>query len=57
MKELHNWSVGGNPRENTYSMTLFNYDERGDETDSVFIDLTKEDIQQIIKALTIMVNA
>lgn len=53
IKELNGWSVGGNifHPEDGYSLTLFNEDETGNETDTVVINLSVDRVHGLIAAL------
>ena len=51
IKELHEFSVGGNIYENICWLSLFNEDDYGVETDTVVIELTQKDIRSLIKSL------
>lgn len=51
IKNLHEFSVGGNIYENMCYLSLFNEDDNGVETDTVVIELTQKDIRSLIKSL------
>ena len=53
IKELNSWAVGGNTfhPEEGYSVTLYNEDENGNETDTVFINLSPERLRGMIESL------
>ena len=53
-KEVNSWSFGGNLiTKNNFTLTLYNEDDAGNETDTVFIRLTEKDLQDMIKVLSI----
>ena len=51
IKRLCNWSMGGNHITGEFSLTLFNLDENGDEVDTVYIDMTKKERDNLYNAL------
>ena len=54
IKEVNSWSFGGNLiTKNNFTLTLYNEDDAGNETDTVFIRLTEKDLQDMIKVLSI----
>ena len=53
-KEVNSWSFGGNLiTKNNFTLTLYNEDDAGNETDTVFIRLTEKDLRDMIKVLSI----
>lgn len=58
IKELNGWSVGGNifHPEDGYSLTLFNEDETGNETDTVVINLSVDRVHGLIATLKDIVD-
>ena len=53
-KEVNSWSFGGNLiTKNNFTLTLYNEDDNGNETDTVFICLTEKDLRDMIKVLSI----
>ena len=58
IKEVNNWSFGGNLiTKNNFTLTLYNEDDAGNETDTVFIRLTEKELRGMIKALSSCLNA
>lgn len=54
IKEVNSWSFGGNLiTKNNFTLTLYNEDDNGNETDTVFICLTEKDLRDMIKVLSI----
>ena len=54
IKEVNSWSFGGNLiTKNNFTLTLYNEDDAGNETDTVFIRLTEKDLRDMIKVLSI----
>ena len=54
IKEVNSWSFGGNLiTKNNFTLTLYNEDDNGNETDTVFIRLTEKDFRDMIKVLSI----
>lgn len=54
IKEVNSWSFGGNLiTKNNFTLTLYNEDDNGNETDTVFIRLTEKDLRDMIKVLSI----
>lgn len=54
IKEVNSWSIGGNLiTKNNFTLTLYNEDDNGNETDTVFIRLTEKDLRDMIKVLSI----
>ena len=54
IKEVNRWSFGGNLiTKNNFTLTLYNEDDNGNETDTVFIRLTEKDLRDMIKVLSI----
>ena len=51
IKELNQFSVGGNVIAGEYFLTLFNNDENGNETDTVVINLSRDRIASLITCL------
>ena len=52
VKEVNSWSFGGNLiTKNNFTLTLYNEDDAGNETDTVFIRLTEKELRGMIKAL------
>ena len=53
IKEVNSWSFGGNLiTKNNFTLTLYNEDDAGNETDTVFIRLTEKELRGMIKALS-----
>ena len=54
IKEVNSWSFRGNLiTKNNFTLTLYNEDDNGNETDTVFICLTEKDLRDMIKVLSI----
>ena len=54
IKEVNSWSFGGNLiTKSDFTLTLYNEDDNGNETDTVFIRLTEKDLRDMIKVLSI----
>ena len=54
IKEVNSWSFGGNLiTKKNFTLTLYNEDDAGNETDTVFIRLTEKDLRDMIKVLSI----
>ena len=54
IKEVNSWSFGGSLiTKNNFTLTLYNEDDNGNETDTVFICLTEKDLRDMIKVLSI----
>ena len=54
VKDVNSWSFGGNLiTKNNFTLTLYNEDDNGNETDTVFIRLTEKDLRDMIKVLSI----
>ena len=54
IKEVNSWSFSGNLiTKSNFTLTLFNEDDNGNETDTVFIRLTEKDLRDMIKVLSI----
>lgn len=54
IKEVNSWSFGGNLiTKSNFTLTLYNEDDNGNETDTVFIRLTEKDLRDMIKVLSI----
>ena len=54
IKEVNSWSFGGNLiTKSDFTLTLYNEDDNGNETDTVFICLTEKDLRDMIKVLSI----
>ena len=54
IKEVNSWSFGGNLiTKSDFTLTLYNEDDNGNETDTVFIRLTEKDLRAMIKVLSI----
>ena len=57
IKEVKSWSFGGNLiTKNNFTLTLYNEDDAGNETDTVFIRLTEKELRGMIKALSSCLN-
>ena len=57
IKEVNSWSFGGNLiTKNNFTLTLYNEDDAGNETDTVFIRLTEKELRGMIKALSSCLN-
>ena len=53
IKEVNSWSFGGNLiTKSDFTLTLYNEDDNGNETDTVFIRLTEKELRGMIKALS-----
>ena len=53
IKEVNSWSFSGNLiTKNNFTLTLYNEDDNGNETDTVFIRLTEKELRGMIKALS-----
>ena len=53
IKEVNSWSFSGNLiTKSNFTLTLFNEDDNGNETDTVFIRLTEKELRGMIKALS-----
>lgn len=53
IKEVNSWSFSRNLiTKNNFTLTLYNEDDNGNETDTVFIRLTEKELRGMIKALS-----
>lgn len=57
IKQLRNYSIGGNIYENTCCLSLYNEDEDGNESDTVSIELTQRDIRSMISSLALYLKS
>ena len=54
IKEVNSWSFGGNLiTKSDFTLTLYNEDDNGNETDTGFIRLTEKELRDMIKVLCI----
>ena len=51
IKELNEFSVGGNFYTGNYWLSLYNEDEKGNETDTVMINLSRDRLGALIASL------
>ena len=53
IKEVNSWSFGGNLiTKSNFTLTLYNEDDNGNETDTVFIRLTEKELRGMIENLS-----